>query len=598
LTADQDLDAQLVDLAVKARWIAPESEHRFKLEIARHRLRSVSDCLIVFDNLEDAASIQGYLPELPAAPHILVTSRVEQPDFISVPIDLLDPDQSVRMLVQEARREPDGAAEWAAAREIAGTLAGLPLALELAGAYLSRRPVEFRRYLELLRHNLRQALPPRIASLTSHEADLYSTLQVSEGVFAEEPLLQPVLDVLTWSGPAPMGVDLLAALVGVADRAELTGALGLGTALCILQPVPGVDRYGLHRLVREVRREQFPLADRPDWAEELCGRVDAWFGALRQDFLQLPRFEAEIDHLREWHDHACRFASNLVPRLTWLQAYPPFHQGRPREIQRCVERALVEYAQQGCEDMALLACLYNDFGYSVARLGDPKRALELADLALSIRRDIFGDAHPDTAISINNIASATCALGDPRQALDLAQQALVIQRELFGDRHPDTARSLDNVATYINALGDPQRALGLAKEALAIRRELFGERHPDTARSLDNVATYTNTLGNPQRALELAEQALVIRRVLFGERHPDIALSLHHMACHLRARGDAKGAHSKAKAAYDMRRQLLGCEHPATLESARLLAGINRPGFRIPSSKKGNAARRRKKPRR
>ncbi|MEA3277182.1 MAG: NB-ARC domain-containing protein [Pseudomonadota bacterium] len=263
LTADQDLDAQLVDLAVKARWIAPESEHRFKLEIARRRLRSVSGCLIVFDNLEDPASIRDYLPEPLADPHILVTSRTEQPDFISVPIDLLDPDQSLRMLVQEAGREPDGDTEWKAASEIARSLAGLPLALELAGAYLSRRPVAFQHYLELLRHSLRQALPARFASLTSHEADLYSTLQVSEDVFAEEPLLQAVMDVLTWSGPAPMGLDLLAALVGVEDCAELTGALGLGTGLRILQPVPGADRYALHRLVREVRREQIPLADRP-----------------------------------------------------------------------------------------------------------------------------------------------------------------------------------------------------------------------------------------------------------------------------------------------------------------------------------------------
>ncbi|MEN6620470.1 MAG: metallophosphoesterase, partial [Smithella sp.] len=62
LTADQDLDAQLVDLAVKAHWVAPASEHRIKLEVAMHRLRSFSDCLIIFDNLEQMAAIKNYLP--------------------------------------------------------------------------------------------------------------------------------------------------------------------------------------------------------------------------------------------------------------------------------------------------------------------------------------------------------------------------------------------------------------------------------------------------------------------------------------------------------------------------------------------------------
>src|ERR1041384_4590532 len=57
LNADQDIEAQLTDLAEKAYWIAPESEHKYKFEVARHRLRTYSDCLILFDNLEDQQAI-------------------------------------------------------------------------------------------------------------------------------------------------------------------------------------------------------------------------------------------------------------------------------------------------------------------------------------------------------------------------------------------------------------------------------------------------------------------------------------------------------------------------------------------------------------
>ena len=102
------------------------------------------------------------MPESPAKPHILVTSRSEQPDFTYVPIDVLDPDQSLIMLIQEAGRQPDCEADWAAAREIARTLGGLPLALELAGAYLSRRPVSLQHDPDLLQHSLRRALPTPI----------------------------------------------------------------------------------------------------------------------------------------------------------------------------------------------------------------------------------------------------------------------------------------------------------------------------------------------------------------------------------------------------------------------------------------------------
>ena len=570
LTADQDLDAQLVDLAVKSHWIAPASEHRLKLEIAQHRLRSFSDCLIVFDNLEHPATIKEYLPEPPAEAHILVTSRTEQPDFTYVPINVLDPEQSLRLLTQEAGREPDNEADWTAAREIAHTLGGLPLALELAGAYLARRPVGWPRYLELLRRNLRQALPPRLMSLTRHEADLYSTLQVSEAVFTEEPRLQEIMDVLTWSGPAPMGLDLMTTLLD-ADGTELIGALGLGTALRILQQTPGTESYALHRLVREVRREQAPLASKSSWAADLCQRLGDWFTALREDFLQLPRFEAEIDHLQEWHDHSLSVAPQQASRLTWLQAYPPFHRGQAQEIKRLVELALDEYDRQTCDDLPLRAHLYNDLGYALNALGNPKEALRLAEQGLAIRRELFGERHPDTAESLNNVASYTNALGDSKEALRLAEQTLAIRRYIFGDRHPDTAASLHNVASYTNALGDPKEALRLAEQGLAIRHQLFGESHPDTAQSLNSVASYTNALGDPKGALRLAEQALAIHRQLFGESHPDTGASLHSVASYTNALGDPKGALRLAEQALAIHRQLFGESHPDT---AQLLNSI------------------------
>jgi len=567
LTADQDMDAQLVDLAVKARWVAPASEHRFKLEVALHRLRSYSECLIVFDNLEQLTTIKSYLPEPPAEPHILVTSRTEQPEFTYVPIEVLDHDQSLRLLTQEASRQPNNETDWIAAREIADTLGGLPLALELAGAYLSRRPVSWQDYLKLLQHNLKQALPSRLASLTGHEADLYSTLQVSESVFAEEPRLQEILDILTWSGPAPMGLDLLGKLVGTPEHTGLIGALGLGTALRILQQVPGTDSYAIHRLVREVRRAQLPLANRPIWADEMCQRIGDWFDALRNDFVQLPRFENEIDHLREWHDHSLTLTPKQSSRLTWLQAYPPFHRGQHREIKRLIELALIEYAQQGHDEESLLAHLYSDLAYSQNSLGNPKRALELAEQALAIRRQLFGEHHPDTARSLCNIASYTATLGNPKRALELTEQALAIRRQLFGEHHPDTAASLNNIASYTDTLGNPERALELAEQALAIQRQLFGEHHPDTATSLNNIASYTDTLGNPKRALELAEQALAIRRQLFGEHHPDTATSLNNVASYTYTLGNPERALELAKQALAIQRQLFGEHHPDTARS-------------------------------
>ncbi|WP_295577300.1 hypothetical protein [uncultured Lamprocystis sp.] len=119
-----------------------------------------------------------------------------------------------------------------------------------------------------------------------------------------------------------MGRELLAALVDTEDGAELSAALDLGTALRIIRPVPETTRYALHQQIGAARRAQAPIADRPDWAAQQCTRVIAWFSTLLGDPQQVSRFEAELDHLREWHDHAVRCAPTLAaPRLTWLRIY-------------------------------------------------------------------------------------------------------------------------------------------------------------------------------------------------------------------------------------------------------------------------------------
>jgi hypothetical protein len=88
-------------------------------------------------------------------------------------------------------------------------------------------------------------------------------------LFEEEPLLKEVLDVLTWSGPATMSVSLLCALLAQDKSSNLTGALSLGCALRILQQSGDAKAYAIHRLVREVRRVELPLAQRPDWVTGL-----------------------------------------------------------------------------------------------------------------------------------------------------------------------------------------------------------------------------------------------------------------------------------------------------------------------------------------
>ncbi|MDO9268129.1 MAG: tetratricopeptide repeat protein [Methylobacter sp.] len=591
INADQDITAQLIKLSEEARWVSPLSEQPFKIQTALRRLRETSDCLIVFDNLEQLADIEQYLPKPQFNPHILVTSRVEQPGFNPVELNILTPELGLQLLVQEADREPVGEQETLAAKAIVERLDGLPLALELAGAYLRRRhTVSWEQYLELLRDNPRSAFPSHLHrdSLTQHEADIYSTLKINETLFDEEPLLREVLDLLTWSGSAPMALSLLCATLGQDKTSALTGALSLGVALRILQQPDGGERYAIHRLVREVRREDVPLETRRDWAEACGKRLGDWFEKHRQDFRDLPVFEAGLDHLEAWRHNAERLGFTLLAvRMMWLQAYPAFHWGRYGDAKRDIETALSFYEQSVKPDTALQAHLLNDLATVTSDMGDNKTALKLAEQALAIRRRLYGEDHSDTASSLANVASNYGRLNKLDKALELGQQALAIRLKL-GKYHLDTARSLSNVAIYHHKLGEHVKALDLGQQSLNIRRKLFGEEHPHTASSLNNIGSFLGALNRYNEGLELSQQALSIRQKLLGDAHPDTILSQHNVIYALKNTGRKVEATQRFQAQF--RRLKSGDPHyQAFLE---LRADLY-PSFRKTIHKPGKGKKRR-----
>ncbi len=571
ITADENIDAQLTQIAVDANWVAPASEHATKLDIARHRLKTYSDCLIVFDNLESVDAIRDYLPVPSANPHILVTSRREQPDFADVELDLLDAEQSYAMLIQEAKSQPTNEAEKSAVRKIVATLSGLPLALELAGAFLARRHIGWCAYRDLLLEDLGQAFPAQLPSLTGHEADLFKTLRISEQEISEEPLLADVLNLLTWSGSSPMSLRLMAHLIDVKPT-ELYGALGLGVALRLLQQVPGNERYAVHRLVQEVRRKDCPLTQRIDWVNTIAQRLGDWFEAIRKDFYELPIFELEFEHLRAWQLHA-EFTSPMASvRLLWLQAYPAYHRGRYKETLQIVQQALKKYETQNFGHTLLKANLLNDFATCYASLGDYLLALKLSKQALEMRCELLGEKHSDVADSLSNIDGHYADLNDYPRALECGKQALEIRRGFFGNKHHDVATSLNNISMTYTSLGDIPRALLLCKQAFEMRRELWGEKHPDITESLSNLSNIYKELGNSALALNFGEQALEIQRELLGDKHPNIARQLNNLANCYAKFGNYNRALDLGKQALEMRRELLGESHPSTVSSLQFVA--------------------------
>src|SRR5262249_11371687 len=80
------------------------------------------------------------------------------------------------------------------------------------------------------------------------------------------------------------------------------------------------------------------------------------------------------------------------------------------------------------------------------------------------------------------------ARGYGSRAEPLLRRAMMIRREAFGERHPDFASSLGNLANALQARGSYDEAELLQRQALEIRREVLGESHPRYLANVDALA--------------------------------------------------------------------------------------------------------------
>jgi hypothetical protein len=248
--------------------------------------------VLIFDNAADPASVAAFLP--PAGPgRLLITSQ--NPAWPGEPLDvpMLDQDVAAGFLINRT-----GDPDCQAARDLAGLLGGLPLALEQAGAYIQATQGTLAGYLALLGRR-------RAELLARGEPTGSDKTVASTWALAFDRLQQT----------EPGAVALLRLLAFCASEAVPLRLL--------LQPQPRLAR----RLRRQVRRSLAPLL------RDLLA-TDSAIAALRRYSLVTPAADGSVSVHRlvqavtsgrmpaklgvQWRQAAATLIEQAIPANTTL----------------------------------------------------------------------------------------------------------------------------------------------------------------------------------------------------------------------------------------------------------------------------------------
>jgi len=239
-----------------------------------------------------------------------------------------------------------------------------------------------------------------------------------------------------------------------------------------------------------------------------------------------------------------------------------YHAGQYAQAVSLAEDALVLARQLWGEEHPNIATSLNNLAALYKSQGRYAEALPLYEQALEMRKRLFVGDHPDVAQSLNNLALLYQYQGRYAEALPLYQQALEMTKRLFVGDHPYVASSLNNLALLYKSQGRYAEALPLYEQALEMRKRLFVGDHPDVATMLNNLAGLYESQGRYAEAQPLLEQALEMTKRLFAGDHPNVATSLNNLALLYKSQGRYAEAQPLYEQALEMRKRLFAGDHP------------------------------------
>jgi hypothetical protein len=532
--------------------------------------------LLIFDNAPDQASVEAFLP--PAGPgRVLITSQSALwSRGQALEVQVLDTEVAAGFLV-ERTGDLDRQAAW----DLAGTLGGLPLALEQAAAYIEATGITVAGYLSLFRG--RQADLLARGQAAGHPADVAATLGLALSRLGDEaPAAVGLLRLLACCAPEPVPWRLLLTprpgLAGqlTADVAPVLGRL-LDDRLAAGDAVAALRRYSLvspvgdglvlvHRLVQAVTAGQMPSDLARQWrqaAEALVGAAlpadPPWLPGTWPDYAML------LSHVQAAAPADGAAAAAIADYLGFSGSYRAARDSKDR----VVEARKRTYGLEHPDTLKARGSL----AHWIAQAGDAAAARDQLAELVPVAERVLGPEHPDTLWFRRELAWWTGEAGDPAAARDQWAALVPVCERVLGTEHRETLTVRQGLAAITGRAGDAAAARDQSAALVPLFERVLGAEQSGTLGIRANLAGWTGKAGDPAAARDLIAEVLAVRARVFGTEHPETLATRRAVADWTGEAGDPAAAREQLAELLPSYERVLGPDHPETLTTRDCLAG-------------------------
>lgn len=270
--------------------------------------RNQSDWLLIFDNADNPALVDPFLPRA-ARGHVLLTTRAGAMVEQAQPLQLgpLKPDDGALCLLRRAgilawnKPLQDAPSESVdAASQLAQLMDGLPLALEQAGAYINDTECGVRRYLNLYQQYRSEIQHLHHGAVPDYPESVASAWSISRSVVEQSnPSAAELLRFCAYLAPEAIpdelltkGASALGSVLGpvAANPVALDQAIGLLRKYSLLHREvnreTNLTRLSIHCVLQEILLDEMDELTQQLWAERAVRAVAQAFPIMPWSVLQ------------------------------------------------------------------------------------------------------------------------------------------------------------------------------------------------------------------------------------------------------------------------------------------------------------------------
>ena len=574
-----------------------EKEQSVIVDAVKRWLDEHDGWLLVLDNVTDLSTLSNFTERANTGRHVIVTMQAEATEWIEGQ-KLRPMEQDVGALLLLRRAKMIGPKQHASdakpkdaelARTISARVAGLPLALAQAGAYMEKTKSGLAGYLDLLSKRFAEVMSevggtdmrhrPVTATFSLSLEQLAQTNEAAVELLKAAAFLPPDAipeEVFTDGAKEFAGPLQTTALDTIAWDKAIAAALGFS----LLERNQDDKTLAVHRMVQEVMKSRMSAGERAQWAELVVRAVNVAF----------PQAEFAVWDKCERLVPSAQSCMALVDEysLSSSEAARLFHnagcylreRARYGEAQPLISRSARIFENAHGPDDPNVSAALNNLAMLLQAMNRLDEAEPLYRRALAIWEAALGAEDPQVAIGLNNLSQLLQATNRLGEAEPLMRRALAIWEAALGAEDPQVAIGLNNLARLLQVTNRLDEAEPLMRRALAVDEKALGPDHPNVAIRLNNLAQLLQATNRLDEAEPLMRRALAIDEKALGPDHPAVARDLNNLARLLQDTSRLGEAEPLMRRALAIDEKALGPDHPSVARDlnnlARLLLNTNR----------------------